>query len=420
MISDKRIIATYRVETAFPLEHAARVMAGEQSTGTFLAVPGETDELKERCGARIVSIREEERVKEPSLPGAKVPKGGQGEYVRGEVALSFPYHNIGPSIPNLLAAVAGNLYELEEFSGIRLMDLELPEHFLERYRGPQFGIAGTRRLTGVHGRPVIGTIIKPNIGLTAEELRPIVRELALAGIDFIKDDEVNGNPPFAPLAERIEAVMDEIERAADVTGKKTMYAFNITGDIDELERNHERVVRAGGNCVMVSVNSIGLAGVAHLRSFCQVPIHGHRNQWGMMTRAPLLGMEFAAYQKLCRLAGVDHLHCNGLNNKFFETNESVLKSVADCLAPLFGGHEAMPVLSSKQWAGAAPETYARMKTCDLINIAGGGIHAHPHGPAAGFRSLVQGWEAALAGIGLEEYARSHDELRAAIETFGGR
>ncbi|MCY9656735.1 RuBisCO large subunit C-terminal-like domain-containing protein [Paenibacillus chondroitinus] len=418
-MKNDQVIATYWLETAFSLEKACEIIVSEQSTGTFLPLPNETDSLKQKHRAQILSIQELESSPFPSLPGAKVPAGSKGEFRRGIVKIAFPYANIGPSIPNLLATVAGNLYELEELSGLRLLDLDLPLAFQERYEGPQFGISGTRELTGVHGRPIIGTIMKPNIGLPTEQLRLIVRELALSGIDFIKDDEVHGNPPYAPIAERIKVVMEEIERAADRTGKKTMYAFNITDDIDPMKRHLETVVKAGGNCVMVSINSIGFAGLAHLRKNTSVCIHGHRNQWGMMSRYPYLGMSFAAYQKLCRLAGVDHLHVNGLNNKFYEDNASVVDSVRACMTPMFDPSDTvLPVLSSKQWAGAAPETYSTLGTVDLMNIAGGGIHGHPGGPGAGFRSLVQGWEAALEGIPLHLHADKHPELKQALAAFG--
>lgn len=419
MLMNEHVIATYWLETALSLEQASEIIVGEQSTGTFIKLPNETESLKLKHRAQIVSIQELDTVPFPSLPGAKVPAGSKGEFRRGIVKIAFPYDNIGPSIPNLLATVAGNLYELEELSGLRLLDLELPQSYQERYEGPRFGISGTRELTGVYGRPIIGTIIKPNIGLPTDQLRAIVRELALSGIDFIKDDEVHGNPPYAPLSERVKAVMEEIERAADRTGKKTMYAFNITDDIDPMMRHLETVVKSGGNCVMVSVNSIGFAGLTYLRKHAPVCIHGHRNQWGMLSRYPYLGISFAAYQKLCRLAGVDHLHVNGLNNKFYEGNASVIESVKQCLAPIFDPSDTvLPVLSSKQWAGAAPETYNTLGTVDLMNIAGGGIHAHPGGPGAGFRSLVQGWEAALAGIPLAAYADKHPELKQALAAFG--
>ena len=410
--------ATYLIETPYTLERAAEVMAGEQSTGTFVPVPGETEEVKARSAAAIRRIEELEPAAAPSLPGATAPKNRDGLYRRGIVELEFPLHNFGPSIPNLMAAVAGNLYELREFSGLRLLDLELPEAFRRRYPGPKFGVEGTRRLAGVHGRPIIGTIVKPSVGLTVEELRLVVRELVEAGLDFIKDDELNADPTFAPLAEKVKVVMEEIERGADRTGKKAMYAFNITGDIEELKRNHDTVAKHGGTCVMVSMLSVGLAGLAYLNSFCELPIHGHRNQWGMLTRSPALGMEFAAFQKLCRLAGADHLHVNALDSKFYESNESVIRSVRAVREPLLGGCECMPVLSSGQSAATAERTYRELGTFDLMNIAGGGILAHPGGPAEGVRSMRLAWEAAIQGIDRDAYAAEHPELRQALDVFG--
>jgi len=411
------IRAKYLVETPYDPNYAAAIIAGEQSTGTFVAVPGETDLVKERSAARIISVRVLDTVHAPSLPGVKIPDAHNGEYYRCEIILDFPYHNVGPSIPNLLATVAGNLYELQQFSGIRLIDLQLPNEFATRYPGPKFGIKGTRQLTKVYDRPIIGTIIKPSIGLTIEELRLSVRELALAGLDFIKDDELNANPLFATLEDRVKAVMEEIDRAADKTGKKAMFAFNITGDIDELQRNHDLVVKAGGTCVMVSIQSIGLSGLAYLNSFSELPIHGHRNQWGMMTRHPMLGMEFAVYQQLCRLAGADHLHVNAFNSKFYESNESVLRSVEALRTLLFGGYDTVPVLSSGQSALTAEPTYAKIRTCDILNVAGGGIMAHPDGPGSGVVSMKQAWEAAVQGIPAEKYAEEHLELRRALEAF---
>ena len=414
-----RVFATYLIETPFPPEMAAEIMAGEQSTGTFTSVPGETVELKEMHSAKVVSVETLESVLTPSLPEVLKPFGETNPiYHRAIVKLSFPLHNFGISLPNLLTAIAGNLYELREFSGLRLIDLEIPDIFREKYHGPKFGIKGTRNLAGVYGRPLIGTIIKPSIGLKIEEYRPIVRQLAEAGLDFIKDDELCANPPFAPFEKRVLAVMEEIERVADKTGKKTMYAFNITGDIDEMKRHHDIVVNAGGTCVMVSINSVGLSSVANIRNYTELPIHGHRNQWGAMTRSPVLGMSFTVYQKLCRLAGVDHLHTNGLNSKFAESNDSVATSIRDCLTPMLGGYEVMPVLSSAQWAGSAIPTYSAVPSVDLLHLAGGGILAHPSGIAAGVRSMQLGWEAAVGGKTLEEYSNRHDEIRRAIKKFG--
>jgi len=420
--TSSRVTARYWIETARSTAEAAAVMAGEQSTGTFVRVAGETDELRERFGARIESLVELGEAQMPALPGAWAPQSGPGRWRRAEVTLSLPLHNFGPSLPNLLAAIAGNLWELNPFSGMRLLDLTLPPEFLARYRGPQFGVAGTRRLTGVHGRPLIGTIIKPSIGLSPQATAERVAAIAAAGIDFVKDDELQADGPLCPFEARLSAVMRVLNEHADRTGKRVMYAVNITGEIDEMLRRHDRVLAERNTCIMVSLNSIGLPALAALRAHCQVAIHGHRNGWGLLGRSPAIGMSFIAWQKLWRVAGIDHVHVNGLDNKFCESNASVIASARECLTPMFpaphAGCEIVPVFSSGQSALQAPDTYRALGSIDLIHACGGGIMGHPGGVAAGVRSLHQGWEAAVSGIPLAEYARGHPELAQALTAFG--
>jgi ribulose-bisphosphate carboxylase large chain len=420
---DERLYARYWIETAFPLEQAAETMAGEQSTGTFTRVPGETDELRHKHAARVEAIEEKDSISSPSLPGAGVPKGLSGPpvYRRAEVTLSWPLSNMGTSLPNVLATVAGNLFELKPFSGLRLLDVRFPGAFLDRYLGPQFGITGTRKLTGVERRPLIGTIIKPSVGLTPEATAELVRALVDGGIDFIKDDELQADGPHCPFDQRLKAVMRVINNNADRTGKKVMYAVNITGEIDEMLRRQEQVSAAGGTCAMVSMNSVGLPALHVLRGSSSIAIHGHRNGWGIYGRSPAIGMSYIAYQKFWRLAGVDHMHVNGLQNKFCEDDSSVIASARECLKPMFAvkgrGCEIMPVFSSGQSARQAPATFQALGSTDLIFAAGGGIMAHPGGVTAGVLSLRQAWEAAAAGKPLSEYAETHPELRAALQKF---
>ncbi len=423
-MTEQRVTAIYEIETAWPLEQAAETMAGEQSTGTFVRVPGETDELREAHAARVEQLVELGEVAAPSLPGSGLPKsGGDGKRRRARVVLSWPVSNFGPSLPNLLATVAGNLSELKAFSGLKLTDLTLPPVFLTRYQGPQFGIAGTRELAGVQGRPIIGTIIKPSVGLSPEATAEQVRVLVEAGVDFIKDDELQADGPHCPFEARISAVMRVINDHAERTGKKVMYAANLTGEIDEMLARHDHVLAEGGTCVMASMNSIGLPAMKVLRGHSQLPVHGHRNGWGMLGRSPAIGMSFVAFQKLWRLAGIDHTHVNGIDNKFCESNESVIASARECLTPMFDppapGCEIMPVFSSGQSARQAAPTYAALGSVDCMFAAGGGILAHPGGPAAGVRALQQAWEAAVAGVPAEQAAKNAPELEAALSAFGG-
>jgi ribulose-bisphosphate carboxylase large chain len=417
-----RIYAQYWIETAFPLAQAAATMAGEQSTGTFLRVPGETDELRELYAARVESIEEQAPVLHSSLPGSGTPANWDGIRRTAIVTLSWPLHNIGPSLPNLLATVAGNLSELKAFSGLKLLDLTLPATFLDIYQGPQFGISGTRAFTDVYDRPLIGTIIKPSLGMSAEDTAAQVKLLAEAGIDFIKDDELQTDGPHCPFADRITAVQHVLNQHRDRTGKRVMYAANITGDLDQMLLRHDHVLANEGTCIMVSMNSIGLPAMKALRAHSQLVIHGHRNGWGMLGRSPAAGMSFVAFQKLWRIAGIDHTHVNGLRNKFCESDESVLASARACLAPMFpppaAGCEIMPVFSSGQSARQAPDTYKALDTTDLIYACGGGILGHSMGITAGVRSLQQAWEAAVQNIPLATYAKTNPELKSALETFG--
>ena len=259
-----RIEADYLVETAFDPREAALAMAGEQSSGTFVPVPGETPELKARSAARIEALEVQE-VETAFASGLGKPQG-RAEPVRRQarVTLSWPLDNLGPSLPNLMATVAGNLFELRQFSGLRLLDLRLPTAFAEAYPGPKFGIEGTRRLAGVEGRPLIGTIIKPSVGFGPEETAALTRTLCEAGIDFIKDDELQADGPHCPFDERARAVMRVINGHAERTGKKVMFALNITGELDQMRRRHDLVRDLGGTCVMASLNSVGLVGMIEL------------------------------------------------------------------------------------------------------------------------------------------------------------
>lgn len=123
-----RILATYLIETPDSVEQAAEALAGEQSSGTFVQVPGETESLRDRFRARVENIDTLETTDTPSLPGAR-PPDGSGEparFHRAKLKVSWSLENTGMNLPTVLSTVLGNLTELREFSGLRLMNLDLP------------------------------------------------------------------------------------------------------------------------------------------------------------------------------------------------------------------------------------------------------------------------------------------------------
>jgi ribulose-bisphosphate carboxylase large chain len=408
----QRIVAKYWLETGDDPMRAAEIIAGEQSSGTFLKLAAETPELKERSGARVEALQILDVVNTPSLPGGMVSK----LYTRCLLTLSWPLENLGTCLPTLMATVAGNLFELRQVSGLRLLELQIPDAFAKVYPGPAFGMDGTRRLSGVEQGPLIGTIIKPSVGLNPQQTAEQVKMLVDGGIDFIKDDELQSDGPRCPFNERVTAVMQVVNEAAQRTGRKTMVAFNITGELDQMKRRHDWVVNHGGTCVMACVNSVGLVGITALRRHSSLPIHAHRAGWGYLSRSPALGWDFAAWQAFWRLAGVDHLHVNGLRNKFSDDDETVIAAARSVTQPLFKGlpMAAVPVFSSAQTGLQAHDTFKALGNADLICTAGGGIFGHPQGVSAGVRALREAWDAAQAGVDLQAYASSRPALQSAL------
>lgn len=415
--------ATYLIETPLDPARVADTLAGEQSSGTFVRVAGETDALRARSRAVVSAVEELQPLHAPSLPSAWLQRQHiGGPYRRARITVDFPLANIGHNLPTLWATVAGNLFDLGETTGLRLEHLALPPALRDRFERPRHGVAGTRALAGVAEGPLVGTIIKPNVGLSAAETGALVTTLCRAGVDFIKDDECCGDPEHAPVADRIRAVMAAVRAHRDATGKSVVVALNISDEYEQMLRHADRLQQEGGHCAMVSLNWTGPSSLLALRRHCDLILHGHRNGFGMWARHPALGMAFQPYAALWRLTGVDHLHVHGLQGKFAQDDDEVRASARDCLSPLADAADArdvvMPAFSSGQWAGTLPATLDALPRADLLFMCGGGILAHPLGAAAGVRSIRQAWTAWRAGQPLDDAADGAPELRAALNLFG--
>ncbi|GAB5376338.1 MAG: ribulose-bisphosphate carboxylase large subunit family protein [Acuticoccus sp.] len=415
-MSREFIRVTYRIETSGDAEALAAKIASDQSTGTFTELPGETAQVQARCAARVEEVRPLDPLDVPSIPDP----GGHGPYSRADAVIGYPLEAIGTDIAALMTIAIGGVYAMRGLTGIRIMDIDLPQAWA-CHPGPQFGIPGSRRLMGVAKGPMIASIIKPSLGLLPHETADVIRTLCEAGVDFIKDDEKLMSPGYSPLAERVAAILPVIRNHEQKTGKRVMYAFGISSaDPDVMMRNHDLVVEAGGNAAVININSVGYGGMSFLRKRSQLCLHAHRNGWDILTRHPGLGMEFRAYQKIWRLLGVDQFQINGIRAKYWEPDESFVRSFHDCMTPIFSDADRpLPVVCSGQWGGQAVETFERTgRTLDLMYLGGGGIHGHPMGAAAGVAATRQAWEAAEQGISLDAYAQTHAELAASLAKFG--
>ncbi|HPJ83789.1 MAG TPA: RuBisCO large subunit C-terminal-like domain-containing protein, partial [Methanothrix sp.] len=176
------VIAKYRVETDLSIEKAAEEIAAEQSTGTWTEV--EREKLASDLAARVIKAE------------------GNFAYI------GFPEELFEPgNIPQYLSVVAGNLFGLGALKKVRLLDVIFPQSLVKAHKGPRVGIGEARKILGVFDRPLVGTIIKPKVGLSPKETAEVAGQAVRGGLDLIKDDETLTDQSFCPIDERVEAVM---------------------------------------------------------------------------------------------------------------------------------------------------------------------------------------------------------------------
>lgn len=401
---EEYIIAIYSVEGSRPLQRIAEEIAIECSTGTWTPVGYETLEVRGKYGAKILRIA-----------------GADGS---GLIEMAYNASNYDPEIggiANLLSDIAGNLFDMNVVDKVRLVDIRLPRNWAGAYPGPKFGIEGVRELAGAEGdRPLIGTIMKPNLGLDTKTYAKLAYETALGGLDFIKDDEALVNPKYCPLFDRLSAVMEALDKARQETGKRVLYALNITHRADGILELADRAIEGGANHLMVCMTYAGYGAIQALAEdpSINVPIHVHRCGHGAFTRDPKHGIESALMSKLARICGADELHVGSKTGKFVFDALDARKCIAAMRGPLYGFRRTLPVMA----AGISPANLGEnleVAGNDALFLAGGGVHGHPDGSTAGAKAMMQAARALMEGVPLEEAAKCNRELARALE-WGGR
>lgn len=233
------------------------------------------------------------------------------------VKLSFPATNLDPSlggIPNLWAMVAGEVFSLYFIGGAKFLELELPPSFMNHYKGPQFGIDGIRELLKVKDRPLIGAIIKPNLGLNPERTAEVVSILAKAGFDFVKDDEICVNPDICSLKQRSKLVAQTLDKIQQHSGRKMLYMVNVTSDFSTLGKAAEIAISSGANGLMIDPFCIGLSSIDYLKKNFSCPIYVHRVGYGLFCSGNL-SISYEVFTKLFRMLGADFSHVGGIWGK---------------------------------------------------------------------------------------------------------
>ncbi|MBI0582682.1 MAG: ribulose 1,5-bisphosphate carboxylase large subunit [Methanomassiliicoccus sp.] len=396
---DDYVICKYKIVTDLDIRLAAAAVATEQSTGTWTGVSTLNDEIFEKYHGRVTGIE-------------------------GDVAtIAFPVDDFSLDIggvPQILSVIAGNLFGLEALKGVRLEDVFFPPSMLREFKGPKYGIPGMREMLRRPSKPLVGTIVKPKIGLPPSGYADYIYEAGMGGLTNGKDDETLSNQKFCPLEDRVVAIAEAIDRVRDETGQVMMHAINVSTNGEKIVEVAERAQELGASELMVDVITCGFAAVQALAEdpSIKLPIHVHRTMHGAITRNKDHGVSMVVFSKLVRMCGGDALHVGTFGvGKMKGGAEEDLANQRACVGPELPYKAVMPVASGGMHP-ALIEPLVKITGTDVQIQAGGGVAGHPGGVRGGARAMVQAVDAAYEKIPFSEYSKTHRELREAIQKWG--
>jgi ribulose-bisphosphate carboxylase large chain len=389
------IVCTFFVEPEdIGLKEAAGAVAAESSVGTWTELTT-VKEYVDELAAHVFNIE------------------------RNVVKIAYPIELFEPgNMPNVLSSMAGNVFGLRALKRLKLSDIDFPNKLVRSFKGPRFGVEGVRKLFQVYDRPLVGTIIKPKLGLKTSDHARVAYEAWTGGCDIVKDDENLSSQEFNRFENRLKKTLKSRDKAEKETGERKMYMVNITAETEEMLRRAEFVLSNGGEYVMVDILTCGFAAVQTLREKdFNLVIHAHRAGHAAFTKNPKHGISMRVISKIARIVGVDQLHVGSVVGKMFETKEEVAENLHALSMEMSGLRRVVPVASGGLHPGLVPGLIQFFGK-DFIIQAGGGIHGHKDGTASGAKAIRQAVDATLEGISLTEYAKTHGELDAALKMWG--
>lgn len=399
---DDYVIATYQAKVKTSnIEKLAMAIADEQTTGTWIKVGADSMEKTRRFGSRLVALYEV-----PDI-GCDYQSDEPPMYI---IQIAYPIANFSTSMSALMTILFGNI----SASGmIRLIDVAFPKKFIARFQGPKFGVQGMRDVLGAPERPLLNAMIKPNIGWTPDEGADLFYKACKGGVDVIKDDELMlADSAFCPLVERVTKFMAAEKRVFEETGEHSLYAVNISDETAKVRDNAYRVLEAGGNCLMVNVYTTGFDTLKMLADApnINVPILAHVNFAGTMASSTYTGIAAPLLVgKITRLAGGD-FQINGHPFGKFPVSYKLFYRCFKFFTQPWWNIKPMMYACSGGTTQLAVEKIVKAVGTDVMLAAGGGVHGHPDGSEAGAKSMRQAIDAAMAGIPVVEYAKTHAEL----------
>lgn len=388
------VVCDFYVETdELSLKEAAGGVAAESSIGTWTELTT-TKPYVEELAARVFNID------------------------GNNISVAYPIELFEPgNMPNILSSVAGNVFGLRALKNLRLNNIHLPMELVRSFKGPKYGITEIRKLLKVNDRPLVGTIIKPKLGLKTKDHAKVGYEAWVGGCDIVKDDENLSSQNFNPFQDRITATLEMRDQAEEETGEKKVYMPNITSKTKEMLERATFVKDHGGRYIMIDILTCGFSALQTIREQdFDLVIHAHRAGHAAFTKNPKHGISMRVIAKTVRIIGVDQLHVGTVVGKMSETREEVSDNCEALRTKLDNLKEVLPVASGGLHPGLVPSLMSFFGK-DFVIQAGGGIHGHSGGTVSGAKAMRQAVDATLQGVSLKEYAETHKELQRALKIW---
>ncbi|TDQ39792.1 2,3-diketo-5-methylthiopentyl-1-phosphate enolase [Aureibacillus halotolerans] len=392
------VVATYRIKAKADLNKQAEQIALGLTVGSWTSLPLVDQEQLRAHKGHVVSAQYID-----------------DQYAK--LAISYPAVNFTNDLPAILTTTFGKLSLDGE---VKLLDLDFSNELAAAFPGPAFGIEGIRKQVDVYDRPLFMSIFKGVIGRTLEDLAEQMRQQALGGVDLVKDDEILFENEATPIEKRVKTNKEVLRQVYESTGKRTLYAVNVTGPTRQLVNQAEKAQAAGADALLFNVFSYGLDALQMLREAPEVhlPIMAHPAFSGAMISAPNHGVSTSLLLgKLLRMAGADFsLFPSPYGSVAMPREEalSLKEALVDDQSPW---KRTFPVPSAGIHPGLVPQLIADFGLDSIIN-AGGGTHGHPDGAEGGGKAFHAAIRATLDGVPLEKAAEGSEPLAKAIQQWG--
>lgn len=403
------VICQYRVVPVKgkSLKQIAEMIAGESSIGTWTEVQSMNKKISRKLKPSVFYI---------DLKNHRI-----------RIAYPLELFELG-NLPEILSSIGGNIFGMKAVKELFLEDIEIPKKMLKSFKGPRYGIKGIRKLLKVQSRPLVGTIIKPKVGLNEKQHAQVAYEAWVGGCDIVKDDENLTSQDFNEFKKRFLLTNKLRKKAEKETKEKKAYLINCTAETKEMLRRIKFVEENKGNFIMLDILTLGWGALQTARNATKLPIHAHRAGHAMLDRDKSFGMSMEIIAQLARMVGVDTLHIGTVFGKMSGNKKEVLhieKEIESLFTKKNKKYLGQKWYKIKPIFGVASggvhpklvKNIIKIMGNDIILQAGGGIHGHPLGTKAGAKAMRQAVDVVIKKRFLKEYLKSHEELRLAFKEW---